>query len=288
MKISLLYNKNAGDTVEIDDVLEAVGRHGHEIVGVFEKDAGLEALVTGGPDLIAVAGGDGTIAAAARRLAGRGIPLAILPLGTANNIAKSLGCSEDIDESVARWNARRRRPFDLGLARGPWGERRFVEGIGSGLIARGIAEMDALPSDDDQPASAKVADALERYRDVLSRLKPQRCTLDIDGVRVTVDALLVEVLNIGSIGPNVTLASDADPSDGLLTVVTAGEAHRLHLDRYLIDRGQGREGVLSLPSHRGRRVVVDGPGDLHVDDEVILSTGAVSVHIEPAALELIV
>ena len=288
MRISLLYNKNAGDTVRIDEVREAVGRHGHEIVGVFEKDAGLDALVTGGPDLIAVAGGDGTIAAAARRLAGCGIPLAILPLGTANNIAKSLGCSEDIDESVARWNARRRRPFDLGLARGPWGERRFVEGTGSGLIARGIAEMDALASDDDRPASSKVADALERYREVLSRLKPQRCTLDIDGVRTTVDALLVEVLNIGSIGPNVTLASDADPSDGVFTVVTASDEHRVHLDRYLIDRGQGREGVLSLPSHRGRRVVVDGPGDLHVDDEVILSTGAVAVHIEPGALELIV
>ena len=122
----------------------------------------------------------------------------------------------------------------------------------------------------------------------LSRLKPQRCTLDIDGVRTTVDALLVEVLNIGSVGPNVTLALDADPSDGVLTVVTAGEEHRLDLDSYLINRVRGRDGVLSLPSRRARHVVVDGPGDLHVDDEVILSTGPVSVQIEPAALEVIV
>ena len=288
MRVSLLYNKKAGDTVEIDEVRQAVGRHGHDIVSVSEKDDGLDELVTSNPDLIAVAGGDGTIAAAARRLPGCGIPLAILPLGTANNIAKSLGCSSDIDESVARWNARRRRPFDLGIARGPWGERRFVEGIGSGLIARGIAEMDALTADDDRPASSKVADAVERYREVLSRLKPQRCTLEIDGVRTTVDALLVEVLNIGSIGPNIALASDADPSDGVFTVVTASEEHRVSLDRYLIDRGRGRDRVLSLPSHRGRHVVVDGPGDLHVDDEVILSTGAVSALIEPAALEFIV
>jgi diacylglycerol kinase (ATP) len=288
VRVSLLYNKNAVDTGQIDEVREAVGRHGHEIVRVFERDAGLDGLVTSSPDLIAVGGGDGTIAAAARRLAGCGIPLAILPLGTANNIAKSVGCSEDIDESVARWSARWRRPFDLGLALGPWGERRVVEGVGSGLIARGIAEMDALPADEDRPASSKLADALNRYREVLSRLKPQRYTLYIDGVRTTVDALLVEVLNIGSVGPNVTLAFDADPSDGVLTVVMAGEEHRLDLDSYLINRGRGREGVLSLPSHRGRHVVVDGPGDLHVDDEVILSTGPVSVHIEPAALELIV
>ena len=288
VRVSLLYNKNAGDTVKLNEVREAVGRHGHEIVCVAEKEDGLDALIIKGPDLIAVAGGDGTVAAAARRLVGCGIPLAILPLGTANNIAKSLGCDENIHESVARWSARRRRAFDVGVARGPWGERRFVEGIGSGLIARGIAEMDALPAADDQPASSKVADAIERYRKVLSRLKPQRCTLEIDGVRTTVDALLVEVLNIGSVGPNVTLASDADPSDGVLTVVTAGEEHRGDLDRYLIDRAYGRDAVLSLPSYRGQHVVVDGPGDLHVDDEVILSTGIVSVHLEPAAIELIV
>ena len=288
MRVSLLYNTNAVDAGQIEVVREAVGRHGHEIVAVSERDAGLDGLVTRSPDLIAVAGGDGTIAAAARRLAGCGIPLAILPLGTANNIAKSVGCSEDIEESVARWNAGRHRPFDLGLARGPWGERRFVEAVGSGLIARGIAEMDALPAADDRPTSSKLADALNRYREVLSRLKPLRCTLDIDGVRTILDALLVEVLNIGSVGPNVTLALDADPSDGMLTIVTAGEEHRADLDSYLGNRARGRHGVLSLPSHRARHVVVDGPGDLHVDDEVILSTGPVSVHIEPAALELIV
>jgi diacylglycerol kinase family enzyme len=288
VRVSLLYNTNAVDSRQIEEVLDAVARHGHEMIRVFERDAGLDGLVSSQPDLIAVAGGDGTIAAAARRLAGCGIPLAILPLGTANNIARSLGCSEDIDESVAGWRAGRRRPLDLGLARGPWGERRFVEGIGSGLIARGIAEMDALPADEDRPASSKLADAIERYRDILSRLKPQRCTLDIDGLRTTADTLLVEVLNIGSVGPNLTLASDADPSDGVLTVVTAGEEHRSALESYLIDRGRGGDVVLSLPLGRGRHVVVDGPGDLHVDDEVILSTGAVSIHIEPAALDLIV
>jgi hypothetical protein len=55
----------------------------------------------------------------------------------------------------------------------------------------------------------------------------------------------------------------------------------------LIGRANGG-GVLSLPSQCGRRVVIDGPGDLHVDDEVLLSTGSVSAHIGPAALELIV
>jgi diacylglycerol kinase (ATP) len=60
-------------------------------VGAIEIDQGIEALLEARPDVVAAAGGDGTVAAAARTLAGQGISLAILPMGTANNIARSLG-----------------------------------------------------------------------------------------------------------------------------------------------------------------------------------------------------
>jgi diacylglycerol kinase family enzyme len=48
------------------------------------------------------AGGDGTAANAARTVAGRAIPLAVLPLGTANNIARSLGYVGSIEELIRR------------------------------------------------------------------------------------------------------------------------------------------------------------------------------------------
>jgi diacylglycerol kinase family enzyme len=41
-------------------------------------------------DLVAVAGGDGTVAKAARHMPDRNVPLALLPIGTANNVAHSL------------------------------------------------------------------------------------------------------------------------------------------------------------------------------------------------------
>jgi diacylglycerol kinase family enzyme len=99
MRISLLYNMNAGDTVQIDEIREAVARHGHEIVAVSYKSVGLDELVKGQPELIAVAGGDGTIAAAARRFAGCGLPLAVLPLGAADNIAEA-SASEDLGRGI--------------------------------------------------------------------------------------------------------------------------------------------------------------------------------------------
>ena len=90
-------------------------------------------------ELIVAAGGDGTVAAVAREMPGRELALAVLPLGTANNIALSLGCDGPLDALIEHWTQARVIHADLGVARGPWGERRFVEGVGGGLVARSIA-----------------------------------------------------------------------------------------------------------------------------------------------------
>jgi hypothetical protein len=75
-------------------------------------------------DLVAVAGGDGTVASVARRMVGRGIPVAVLPMGTANNIARSLGLlKKSFEELVEGWRDARRVPLDVGIVCGPWGER---------------------------------------------------------------------------------------------------------------------------------------------------------------------
>ena len=50
-------------------------------------------------DLVIAAGGDGTIGSVATQLAGSGVPLAILPLGTANDVARSLHMPMDVEEA---------------------------------------------------------------------------------------------------------------------------------------------------------------------------------------------
>src|SRR5262245_41939530 len=196
VRISLLYSKNAGDGVPLDHIRDAIEHHGHELVRVVEKSTGLERLLDVVPDLVIVAGGDGTTALAARMLARRGIPLAILPFGTANNIAKSVGTAASIDEVIAGWQTARRLPLALGVADGVWGRRQFVEAVGGGLIAAAIAEMQTRSDGDDIPASERVAGAVRAVSAVLSRLEPGEWTIDADGVRTTGEFLLVEVLNI--------------------------------------------------------------------------------------------
>ena len=140
VRVSLLYNQNAGDGVPLDHIRDAIEQRGHHLVGVVEKHADFKRLLDESPEIVVAAGGDGTVALAARLLARRSIPLAILPLGTANNIAKSAGIEGSIDDIIAGWHTARRRPLDIGVADGGWGRRHFVEAVGGGLIPTAIVE----------------------------------------------------------------------------------------------------------------------------------------------------
>jgi diacylglycerol kinase family enzyme len=271
MRVALFHNEDAGDGVACECVAELLQQHGHELIRVVERKADFDRLLAVEPDAVIAAGGDGTVATAMRRLAGGDVPLAILPTGTANNIAHSLGSDRPIAELIGRWSLARRQSVDIGTVHGPFGERRFVEAIGTGLVTAGIAAMDATPADHLATSSSRVSIALERYRQVLADLRPQPITVTVDGQRVSCQALLVEVLNMRSVGPGLLLSPRATPSDGAFSVVVATDDDRSALACYLHERGAGREATLTLPTWRAREVVLDGWTELHVDDAVLRS-----------------
>jgi diacylglycerol kinase (ATP) len=287
MRISLLYNEDAGDGLSARELGRMIERAGHKVIHELEDEADLQEVLEDAPDLVVAGGGDGTVWRAVSALLGHDVPLAILPLGTANNVARSLGVTGSVEEAIAGWSHATRRRFDHGMAVGSWGERRFIEGIGSGLVTSGIRAMDREPPPDhDEDAEEKLARAVRRYRDVLSELRPRRWTIKMDDVRMEGEFLLVEVLNIRSVGPNLVLAPDADPFDGCFDVVIAGEEQREEMDCYLEARIAGQETRLSLPLWRARGVDITGWEDMHVDDEVVSGPpiGTVSITMEASAL----
>ena len=81
------------------------------------------------------AGGDGTVGRVALQLVDSGVPLAVIPLGTANNLARSLGFVGSPQEIIASLENGRKCAFDIGIARGPWGKQFLFEGAGGGLLA---------------------------------------------------------------------------------------------------------------------------------------------------------
>jgi diacylglycerol kinase (ATP) len=291
MRITLYYNKNAGSGVSIQSLRRDVEAGGHELVQIVSKDDDLgSSLDASSTELLVVAGGDGTVSRAADALVGRATSLTILPVGTANNIATSLGIEGSVLQLSRGWSTGHRLAIDIGVAGTSLGERRFLEAVGVGWIPTSIAAMKSDSGSEEGDRDSKLARAIHRYRDVLARLKPRRWRLTLDGTRLDDDFLLVEVLNTRSIGPNLVLSTDVDPSDGFFSVATATEKHRKELDDYLSGRIERTVCDLTLPTWRAREIEIEGWDPLHVDDEVQQSASieTTSIRVEPSALQFLV
>jgi diacylglycerol kinase family enzyme len=270
VRIAVFYNNDAGSSASADDIRAAVAGHGHQLVHLVEKSEGLERIFDCPVDLIVAAGGDGTVASVARAAAGRDTPpMAVLPLGTANNIATSLGCDGPVDVLVGHWARATPVKTDLGVASGRWGDRRFVEGVGGGLVVRSIEAVHARQLPDDIEPDVRIHLALDSYLDVSSTLEARPWRMRLDDEVLEGEYLLVEVLNIRSVGPNFAIANGAELGDGLFTVVVAGEADRDQLIDYWRARLRGETPPLSLQTRHATQVVIEQGDDLHIDDTLL-------------------
>lgn len=273
MRVTLIHNPGAGDsgTPAGEALKRAIGDAGHELEYLSCKMDGWEAKLDQPADLIAVAGGDGTVGAVARHLAGREVPLTVLPMGTANNIARSLGLADTpVEELIAGWARGRRAKVDIGTATGPWGRSSFVEGAGAGLFAWTMPQADAsrtLASLD--RADDKIVYALGLLKEKLRRCPAMRIEATLDGRDVSGTYVLFEAMNMRYIGPNLYLAPDSDPGDARLDVVTVPEGERERFFDYLSSWQDGRMREPRLPTFRGRRLQMHWGGfEVHLDDRI--------------------
>lgn len=272
MRVTLLHNEDAGDDEQPDgkalrDLIRAAG---HEVLYQPCSDEHWAAALDHPADIVAVAGGDGTVGRVAKRMIGRDTPVAPLPFGTANNISKTLGLTGLTAEEIVRgWDHARRIAFDAGVAKGPWGSRYFVEGAGVGLFARTMSVADesrTLASL--QNAEAKVAYALMMLRERLAKSEPHALRLKLDGTDVSGDYVLFEAMNMEFVGPNLYLAPDVRPADGLLDVVLVTTAERDKLNAVLENWQDGGLAHPRLTRRRASLIELEWDGfEVHFDDE---------------------
>jgi len=273
--VTLIHNPGAGkqrsnDAEQLVAMLRAAG---HAVRYQSCEDECWHDALEEHADLIAVAGGDGTVARVAKRAADLGVPVGPLPSGTANNISRSLGLVEKpFEELVRSWPQARRVKLDIGVADGPWGRRYFVEGIGMGVFARLLAgrmsgrKRRMLKG---KRPEERVDDALTRLQQRARRMKPLALEASLDGEDISGRYLLLEAINIPYVGSNLFLAPDSKPGDGHFDVVLAGEDERERLVLYLETWQQNRERLAVLPSRRGRRLSMRWTGfEMHIDDEL--------------------
>ena len=295
MQVVLLHNENAGaKSWSRKEVTRLVSRGGFKPHYVpLSRGLKQPALLDRG-EFVIVAGGDGAVRKAALALRKRGRPLAPLPLGTANNIARSFNLPDKPKDIVAGWKNPRRLPFDLGMAEGPWGKRFFVEGVGVGLISRCIsvlAEIDRVSTEKPGKPQHKLhRDACVAVA-LAHEMQPLGADLSFDGREVSEGFLLLEILNIRRAGPAVELAPHASPSDGRFDVVSVTTLQRSRLLHTLEARLSGAERVRSLTTRRARAIdlQIHSPCAMRIDDgtvEVKADTN-VQISIEPGALAFV-
>jgi diacylglycerol kinase (ATP) len=267
VRVTLIHNPGAGTGQgDAKTLLKALRDPGHKVRYQSSKDEGWEQALQDAGDVVAVAGGDGTVSRVAKRLVGRGIPLAPLPMGTANNISRTLGLAGlPIEEIVRSWENPRRVKLDVGVVESPWGTKYFVEGIGVGLFARLLA----AGKKNRKVANATVDGALKRLKREAERCPALELEASLDGKDVSGRYVLLEALNILLVGPNLFLAPESKPGDGHFDVVMVREAERERLVEYLAKWQDNRERLAVLPSHRGKRLSLEWTGfEVHIDDKL--------------------
>jgi len=147
MRALLLHNPSAGTGAHSAESLsKAVSKAGYSVTYCPTKEGLYKDALKQDTDLLVIAGGDGTIAKIIRRMRDTDIPLAILPLSTANNITRSVGVDGDADALLRLLYSHDTVHLDIGLAAGPWGRRRFVEGLGLGALAHLMVEGSKPPA----------------------------------------------------------------------------------------------------------------------------------------------
>lgn len=287
MRVFVIHNPNSGLGVPIDALQRSIESAGHRIVGMAEHGATTSDGEIPDAQVVVAIGGDGTIAAVAKRLLRSRAMLAILPYGTANNIAGSLAVAGPAEELIRGWNSAHAVDLDLGVAIGPWGELPFIESAGAGLLTRGIADLDRdAPHREAGDRDAMLNKARSRFCSLLAGMQPERLVVFGAGRRLEVQLLMLEVLNIRTVGPALVLAGSAHPGDGMFDVLGVDATQRAQLQQFL----RGDHQVLRLPTWRAAEVTIVGCDRFHVDDRVMEALGRrpVTLRIRPAALQVLV
>ena len=266
------------------------------------EDPGLgqaRSAVAQGATLVMAAGGDGTVRAVAQAMTGTGVPMAVLPQGTGNLLARNLDIPVDPVQALDAALGGTTRRIDVGrlvegtdALDGPGSDGAASDGPGEGMV---FTIMAGAGFD-----AAMMREAPEGLKDAVGwpayliggirglRRRKVRVELTLDGGeirRATVRTVLIG--NVGQLQGGLELLPDALPDDGLLDVALVAPK-RFHDWVILVVRGltrrHRRDARLKTYQAREVRVRMDGRHPRQVDGDLIADGVHLVARIEPGAL----
>src|SRR5512144_489145 len=209
--IALVVHGARVDRPELRHLVSWVRDKGHlvEVLPTFESgDAAVLAASAArrGVDVVAVAGGDGTVNEVVNGLDGYDVPLGIIPVGTANDFARQVGIPADADHAMDVILQRKPQRLDTASLNG----RRFLNVSTGGVGAEATA---------DTPAEAKESLGMLAYAITgarkLRELAPRRARISGPGFDHDGEFVLFAVGNARVTGGGVAITPRASLTDGL-------------------------------------------------------------------------
>jgi diacylglycerol kinase family enzyme len=268
MRVFLIHNPKAGDRKHgKKQLMWSLRKNGLQAFYRSIRDGGWKKAFKRSVDLVIAAGGDGTVHKTAWQIIETGIPLAILPLGTANNLARSLGFVGSADEILQSLHCGKSRPFDVGVARSGSQTDYFLEAAGGGLFADYFPAAEANETKGASPEEELKAHLL-LLRELALDYRARPWKMSIDGKDISGRYVLWGAMNIRSAGPALHLAPQAKTDDGRLDFVAVREHERKvfikHVDAHLI----GRKERVPLSPRKFRELKITSlSGAMHLDGE---------------------
>ncbi len=290
-KTLLVFNPTAGaaeeSPSELVEALSALEEAGFlPRVYLVTPESNLEEFVRSeirtGTKLVVVQGGDGTIDRAACGMAGSQTALGIIPSGTQNNVARSLGIPpDDVRQAVKIIREGNTLPADMGLVRCGSQAQYFLETGSVGLIPELFPAADQIQHGN-----------LARLGDLLASLftsTPSKMRINLDKGSLKLDATghMLLVANMPYFGLQFHPAAHISCRDGLLDVVVYSDLTKLDLLGYVVlSLGAVPEDARVL-HFQVKSITVDTEPKMQVmADDRILGEGTFSVTVKPGCLKV--
>lgn len=290
----LIHNPKAGPLTgksDWDRFVEPLRARGWELAVVPTRQAGdgeviARQALADGAEAILVAGGDGSLNEVLPVLVGTDVPLGILPVGTANVLARELGITTDVNRALAAILEGGTRRIDVGRLMRPGEPDRFfcaMTGVGFDAVSMMGEDLGLL-----KERLGRGAFALTAMRTSLHH-RPSRLTLEVDGKRQRKLVYMMIVANTAFYGVDfLKVTPEASVSDGVLDVAILRSRSFLEAWRDFFGIALGR--VRNLPTYetlRCRRLTIRSgkPVPFQVDGDLV-GTTPVTLEVVPSGLRV--
>ena len=291
-RAQLIFNPASGcddedSAMRLSRIVSSLRAHGIEAaIGLKTSGKAARALardaVRDGLPLVVVAAGDGTIDDVASQLIGSSTVLGLVPIGTMNNVARSLGVPLEIDDACALIGMGTTRHIDAGRVHSNQSphDEYFIECAGVGLSAIGALAGQAF----EKRRWRALPKALQRFFE--AKLGTMR--IELDGTLIEASTRIVTVSNAPLMANNMLAAPGAKMDDGYLDVSVYDGMGDAALVKHFLAAAANTPDDLKV--YRARRVTITTEEAVLTNSDMNIAPerNVIEIEVVPAALSMIV